>query len=720
MSSFRKQQGLISWPRAFLRVIYLYIFVAIIILGVFIYYSKDLPSIEQLQNFDPELTSRIYSSDGIVLQELHTQRRILVPMESIPPAVVHAVISIEDSRFLNHWGVSVRDNIRAIIVDIATLSKKQGASTLTQQLARILYESVGFEKTFSRKIRELLTALQIERMYSKREIIEMYINSSYMGHGAYGVQAAAKRYFNKSSESLTPDECALIAGVIKNPARYSPLLNPINSFQRRNLVLYKMMENGFLSEEEYALYRNTPLHVQEPEPSPVIAPYFVEYVRQWLTKEEERLGVDIYRDGLSIYTTLDTRVQSCADSAMLNHLKHQQEVLNERLLNNPSELKAILNDPTLNTEHVRAMIRGDIPISESLKPLLIVQGALVAIEPSSGKILAMVGGRDFDESQFNRATQAKRQPGSAFKPIVYVTAIDNGFPVTTQLLNQPVVINMPDGTRWAPQNYEKTTGGNTTLREALKKSINLVSVRIVQELISPASVVETAKRMHLTTKIPAFDAIALGAAEVIPLEITSAYGIFANSGIWVEPIAVTRIEDRYGNTIAEYFPKQELIFSEETSYLITNLLETAINEGTGRNSRLVYGFHYTAAGKTGTTNNFSDAWFIGFTPYLTAGVWVGLDNPSVSLGPNQTGARAALPVWATFMRETYKLMNWQDKEFVRPPGIIEVEICKETKLLPSKFCPRETELFTKQTVPKEHCPVHTDFEEPRVEDKIIF
>ncbi len=711
---------LISWPKAFLRVSGIYAILSIIVLLILLFYSKDLPSIEQLQKVDPELVTRIYSADGVVLQELYTQRRIYVPLEQIPPAMVQAVIAIEDRRFEKHWGVSMRDFSRAMIIDILTLSKKEGASTLTQQLARMLYESIGFEKTFSRKIKELLTALQIERMYSKPEIAAMYINSSWMGHGAYGVQAAASRYFDKNSSELTPDECALLAGIIKHSGRFSPIRRPISAYQRRNLVLNRMHQQGFLSDEEYALYKNTPLQVFKPEPPASRAPYFVEYVRQWLQREDEKLGIDIYRDGLSIYTTINSKIQAAADSALAQHLKYQQNLLNTRLLNNLSDLREFVRDTSVSLDQIRDMIRGNVPMSPSMSASLVVQGALVAIDPSNGHILAMIGGRDFNESEFNRATQAKRQPGSAFKPIVYATAIDNGFPVTTQLLNQPVVLNMPDGTRWAPKNYDLSTGGNTTLRVGLQKSLNLISVRIIQELISPASVVELAQRMHLTTNILPVDALALGACEVIPIELTSAYGIFDNHGIWVEPIAITSIKDRYGNTIAQYKPRQELVLSEETAYLTTSLLQTAINHGTGAGARSAYGFRLPAAGKTGTTNNFNDAWFVGFTPYMVASVWVGVDNPAVSLGNRQSGAAAALPIWANFMRDAHNAMGWKAKYFERPDGIVEIPICSETKLLPSKYCPIETEVFTKQTVPTEHCQIHNEIGEPRQKDNVVF
>ena len=716
-----RHKKILSWKGAILYTLVIFVIGSFAALGLLSYFSKDLPSIEQLQNIDPELITRILSADGEVLQELYIQRRIYVSTEIIPQAMVDAVISIEDSRFEKHWGLSLRDFSRAIVMDILTLSKKQGASTLTQQLARILYESIGFDKTITRKVKELLTALQIERMYSKTEIAEMYINHSWMGNGAYGIQAAAKRYFDKSSEELSVDECALLAGVIQHSVRYSPIHRPVSAFQRRNLVLYRMMEHGYLTREEYALYRNAPIQVQRPDPPPAIAPYFVEQVRRWLQREDEKLGIDIYRDGLSIYTTLDTKIQTAADSSFLRHLKVQQDILDKRLLSDPKYIEAIIsNDSTVTIEQVQAMIRGEIPMEPTLRYSLIVQGSLIAMEPSTGRIMAMIGGRDFKKSEFNRATQAKRQPGSVFKPIVYATAIDNGFPITTQLLNQPIVVYLAGGEVWRPHNFDFSTGGPTTFREGIRRSLNLVSARVVQELISPKSVVETARRMHLSTYIPAVDAIALGTAVVVPQEITSAYSIFANHGIWVEPIAVTRIEDRYGNTISSYTPRQEYVFSEDVAYLVTNLLETNIKSGTGGSASWKYGFRHTAGGKTGTTNDASDAWFVGYTPYMVAGVYVGVDNPAVSLGPKETGAKAALPIWARFMRDAHKAKEWKNKPFDRPANIIDVEICKETKLLPSEYCPVETEIFIKGTEPTEHCKIHTDIDENREIDRVNF
>jgi penicillin-binding protein 1A len=710
---------LLSWGKALRLVLLVYGGGILLGFGILFWLSRDLPSIEQLQNIDPELVSRVYSRDGQVLHEFYTQRRIYKTLDQMPSEMLWAVISIEDSRFFRHWGVSTRDFLRAMITDVITLSKAQGASTLTQQVARILYESIGFEKTLIRKAKELLTAIQIERMYAKGEIAELYLNVSYWG-GVYGVQAASRRYFNKDVENLTIEECALIAGMIQHSVRYSPFRNPINAFQRRNLVLYRMYGLGYISREAYALARNTPLQVQRQEQPPRIAPYFVEYVRQQLMNEDENLGIDLYRDGLSIYTTLDSRLQTIADSALQRHLRYQQNILNNRLLSNRSALNNILTDSTFNIDQVRAMIRGDVPLDSLMRYSLLVQGAFIALDPSTGWILAMIGGRNFEESEFNRAVQSRRLPGSVFKPIAYATAIDNGFPVTQQLLNQPVVVEMPDGTRWTPHNYDFSTGGLTTLRDALRESYNLVAARVVQELISPNSVVETARNMHITTRVPAVDAIALGTASVIPLEITSAYAIFCNHGVWVEPVAITRIEDRHGNVIKEYVPRQDIVFSEETAYLVTDMMETVMNTGTGKNARRVYGFNYHAAGKTGTTDDFTDAWFAGFTPYIVSCVWVGVDNPAVTLGSGQSGAMAALPIWANFMREAHQVMHWKDKPFVRPPGIVEVEICKESKLLPSQYCPVETEIFSRETVPTEHCPLHQSVNQNGSRDRVVF
>jgi len=703
-----KKRNVISWRKAFVIVIILFFLGGALGAGFIYYLSRDLPTLKELQKFSPNEITKIYSADGQVIEKIGLQLRSIVPREELPQAIINAVIAVEDSRFRQHWGVSLRDIARAIVVDVIAMEKKEGASTITQQLARVLYTKIGYEKSFLRKFKEQLTAIQIERMYNKDEIIANYINSVYMGH-VWGVQAAAQYYFKKDARNLELEECALLAAIINNPGYYSPYRHPRRAYNRRNLVLYLMKEQNFLTQKEYEFYRNQPLQVVKKEKISDTAPYFLQYVRKKLNDLEETYEFNIYRDGLEVYTTLDTRIQACADSAY-QYIKENQEKLERSYLNNPAKIRKIISDSSAYSYNdiVKMLQNGVVAdtLSERLRKSLLVQGALVAIEPGTGEIKAMIGGRDYKLSKFNRATQATRQPGSAFKPIVYATAIENGFRVTKKVLNQPVVLHMSDGTRWAPRNYDGETGGWMTLREALTYSENLPSAKIVQELIDPIAVVNTAKKMQFSTYIPNVDAIALGAVDVKPLELTAAYSTFANSGVYTQPRAILMVKDRYGNVIYQTNRENNIVFSEETAFLTTSLMQSVVDEGTGGRARWMWNFYNEAAGKTGTTNDYTDAWFMGFTPYIVAGVYIGVDNHAISLGEGQEGSRAALPIWATFMREVHKEMNWEDKEFKIPQGIVKKAICKETKMLPTRFCPVEHEYFRKDNIPQEYCKKH--------------
>lgn len=703
------KKKVISWRKAFVIVIILFALGGAALSGLLYYLSRDLPSLKELQKFSPNEITQIYSADGKVIETIGLQTRSLIPKEDIPQSMINAVIAVEDSRFRSHWGVSLRAIARALVIDLIAMEKKQGASTITQQLARVLYTKIGYDKTFVRKIKELLTALQIERMYNKDEIIANYINSVYMGH-VWGVQAASQYYFKKDARNLDVEESALIAAIINNPGFYSPYHHPRRAFQRRNLVLYLMKEQNFLTEREYQHYRNMPLQVVQKDKIIDTAPYFLQYARKKLNQLEEEYDFNIYRDGLEVYTTLDTRIQAAADSAYNKYIKVDQERLEDSYQNNPEKIRKILKDSSNYTyDDILKMVTNGVvadTISEELRKSLLAQGALVAIDPHTGQIKAMIGGRDYSLSKFNRATQATRQPGSAFKPIVYATAIENGFSVTKKVLNQPVVLHMSDGTRWDPQNYDGQTGGWMTLREALTHSKNLPSAKIVQELISPSAVVNTARKMEFSTPIPAVDAIALGAVDVKPLDLTAAYSTFANHGVYTRPRVILKIKDRYGNVIYETNQENNIVISEETAFLTTSLMQSVINDGTGGRARWMWDFYNVAAGKTGTTNNNTDAWFMGFTQYLVTGVYIGVDNHAVSLGNSQTGAKAALPIWATFMREIHDEMNWVSKKFEVPPGIVKKAICKETKKLPTRFCPIEYEYFRKNNVPVEYCKKH--------------
>ena len=684
---------------------------AIIVLLFIGFLSRDLPSLEQLENYDPDLVTRIYSSDGKVLNELFVQKRVFVELFNIPTHMQDAVIASEDRRFYEHWGLSLRSVARAIGINILSLSYRQGFSTLTQQLARNLYKTIGFEDSILRKIKEVITAVQIERTYTKDEILEMYLNTVHFGHGTYGVEAATKRFFGKESKDLSVDESALLVGLLPSPASYSPVRHPERARKRRNTVLRLMKEQGYITHSEHAQYRAMTLESITDEPTRGLAPYFTEYVRRLLEKEDDALDINIYRDGLKIYTTLDSRLQELAEKIVLDAIIKSQGKLNNRIINNQEEFELLGHLTIYEEDSVKMMMQGEAQLYKDLRAKLLVQTAFVAINPKTGGIMAMIGGRPDYHDQYNRAVQAKRQPGSVFKPFVYTTALENGYTVSQQLLNQPVVLNVQntDGSwvKWKPQNYGGSTGGLTTLREGLRKSLNLISVRIVQQDYAPAEQVKrTAQRMGISTDIRAVDAIALGTSEVIPLEMVSAYAAFANKGVYSKPIAITKIEDRYGNTIREYYPAQYEVLSEETAYLMTNLMQTVMDRGTGGSARWKYNFTRPAAGKTGTTQGWSDAWFVGFTPQIAAGVWFGVDDYQVSLGKGQDGSKAALPSWAQFMRDSHKTLELPRVNFQKPSGVIVSEICSVSKMGSRKACPIEKELYKSGTEPSQKCRIH--------------
>ena len=679
--------------------------------GIYIFIlSRDLPSLERLENFDPDLVTRIYSSDEVVLHELFYQKRVFAELRDIPEHMRQATIISEDRRFKEHWGISLRSVARAIVVNVLSLSYRQGFSTLSQQLARNLYKSIGFEDNITRKLKEVITAIQIERTYTKDEILEMYLNTVHFGHGTYGVESSAKRFFGKTSSDLTLDESALLVGLLPSPANYSPIRYPKKALARRNIVLKLMLDHKFIDIEDYNYTMNKGLESIIDEPLPGKAPYFTEYIRRSLEKIDDELGFNIYRDGLKVYTTLDSKLQEIAEEVVMKSVKRNQEILNRRLFNDDEKFSKLGYFGIYPEDSVRLMMQGEAELYKELREQLLVQVAFVALDPKTGSILAMVGGRPDYHDQFNRAVQAARQPGSVFKPFVYATAIDNDYPVTTQLLNQPVVLNVQNANgeweKWMPRNYDESTGGLTTLREGLRRSLNLISVRLVQELVPAREVKNTAKRLGISTDIRAVDAIALGTSEVIPLDIISAYGVFASGGIYSHPLAITRIEDRYGNVIKKFSSVQEEVLRPSTSYMMTNLMKTVVDAGTGGSARWKYKFYAPAAGKTGTTQGYSDAWFVGFTPHLVAGVWFGIDDYSISLGKKQDGSTAALPVWARFMREAYKTLELKNTDFKRPDDVKTVEICSVSKKQSLGPCPVEKEIFIEGTQPVDKCRVH--------------
>ena len=682
-----------------------------VVIFVYIFYlAQDLPSLDQLENYDPDLVTRIYSADGKILDELYLEKRIFISIDQIPNNMKNALIASEDRRFYDHWGISMRDLFRAVVINIISLSYEQGFSSLTQQVARTLYDTIGFKKTIVRKIKEIITAIQIERTYTKSEILEMYLNNVHFGHGTYGVQAAAKRYFGKSASALTLGESAMIVGILPAPARYSPVRHPERAHYKRNVVLRVMRDQRYITSDIYSEARVIESENVIEFQAEGTAPYFTEYVRRIMEKEDDHLGVNIYRDGLKIYTTLDTRLQDIAEKSLMKSIKRNQDKLNKRLFNDEEEFSQLAYHSIYPIDTVKMMMEGDSILYEDLRNKLLVQGAFIALDPTTGAILAMIGGRPDYHDQYNRAVQAKRQPGSVFKPFVYTTAIDNGYPVTKQLLNQPLVLRVLNAEgeweKWMPRNYDGSTSGLTTLREGIRKSVNLIAVRVVKELVPATEVKAMAERMGLTTNIRAVDAIALGTSEVYLLDVVNAYSAFANKGVLNQPFGISKVEDRYGNTIKEYYPIREEVLREESAYVMTSMLQTVMDAGTGGSARWRHNFYHPAGGKTGTTQNWTDAWFVGFSKQLAAGVWVGVDDPQVSLGESQDGSRVALPAWGRFMTAAHDTLGLTQKKFERPDGVINVEICSLTKDKPTNLCPLETEIFIKGTEPSQLCKVH--------------
>ncbi|MBN2355885.1 PBP1A family penicillin-binding protein [candidate division KSB1 bacterium] len=686
------------------RLLIAFISACILFLIWVIYLGSTLPSLEQLENYNPELATKVFSADSVLIKEFFTERRFYTPLDQIPDTLKQAVLATEDHRFFNHWGIAPARLLKVIFLDIITLSRQQGASTLTQQLARRLYLSP--QKTITRKIREMMTAIQIERTYTKPEILEMYLNHMSFAHGTYGVEAGAQIFFNKKPQELTLPECALLTANLQRPATLNPFRYPDRALARRNLVLGRMLEEGLISHHRYRTAMETDLGlVVENEINLMgTAPYFTEWLRQNLQKE---YGWDLYKGGMNIYTTLDARVQACADSAVAEFLPKIQRISNHSL-REKKVLSNYLTPEQLNKRSLDQWMKDYAFVDSVLNDRCAVQIALIALNPKNGHILAMIGGRDFNESKYNRAVQAVRQPGSAFKPIVYTAAVDNGYMPCYEKLNQPIVVQQLDGTRWAPKNYDESLSGRTTLREGLCRSLNLVTARLVQEDIPPRQVVEYAHNMGITTNLDAVDALALGSCGVIPLDITAAYGVFANQGVLVTPNAIVRVEDKYGNVLKKPAPQVKGVLREETAYIMVDLMRTVAWQGTGAASVSVYHFYRPAGGKTGTTNEYTDAWYITYTPQMVVGVWVGHDDPALSLGEKQTGSVAALPIAVTCIKCAHDTLGLPIEDFDQPAGVVRLNICNETKMLANEACPDViNEIFDVRYQPDKVCDVHT-------------
>tara|TARA_B100002051_G_scaffold55201_1_gene50832 strand:- start:5237 stop:7441 length:2205 start_codon:yes stop_codon:yes gene_type:complete len=714
-----------NWGKVFLYSFLFLFFIAISILSWMYYLSQDLPSIEELKSFNPEQISKIIGSDGELIHKLQAvKKREVIKIGDVPQNLINALIIMEDRDFYDHSGFSFKATARAILVDIFTLSYKQGASTLTQQLARSMYDKIIWkDRSITRKVKELITAFNIEQTYTKSEILELYLNSVFLGHGRYGVQSASQLYFNKDISDLSLDECAMLVGILPAPNYYSPFSDLRRADNRKALVLKVMYENKKIDLHDYTIFLDKSLDITERKMQTYSgkAPYFNEHVRKELEKIDEDLDIDIYRDGLTIYTTIDSKIQEILEKSFEKYIKKNQEVLNKEFLENPRKLSRALEGTNFTIDEMTEILSSNTTIPKELRDKFLVQGAVVAIDPKNGNILGMIGGRQekeyLDLHGFNRATQAKRQPGSIFKPFIYLTALENGYTPTTQLLNQPLVVFIDDTTRWNPQNHDGSTGLLTTLRHGLKKSLNLISVRIVQELITPRQVVKKAKSFNLSTKIASVNAIALGVSDVIPIEIASSYATIANKGIYNEPISITHIKDQHGRVIKHFVSEQLEVVNEPTNYIMLDMMKDVVDSGTGSKIRWKYKFNAPMAGKTGTTNNKTDAWFIGFTPQIVIGIWIGVDDPSIPLGKRQYGSVAALPIFADAIKDIYdygsfhsgaKIVYLDNKEdWSQPNGVVEVKICTETlKKANDKWCKSTNEIYLENHMPNQNCDKH--------------
>ena len=567
--------------------------------GGFIYWGiSDFTEVRSLESYTPLESSFVYSSDGHQLAEFYLERRNFVPHYKIPAMVKKAFIAIEDQRFYSHSGVDFIGILRALYRDIMAQSIVEGGSTITQQLTKMLF--LKPEKNIARKIKEAVISVQIEKRYTKDEILGMYLNKAYFGARAYGVEAAAQTYFGKSVTELSLAEAAMLAGLQRAPATYSPFRNSEKTSMRRQLVLKKMFENGFISRIEYQRANEEPLPIA-PHHRKYEAPYFIEHLRQQL---EARYGDKLYTSGLKIFSTIDYSLQQAAENA----------------------------------------VRSGITLIEKRVPPE-VQAALIAIDPADGSIKALVGGTDFWETQFNRATLALRQPGSAFKPFVYAAALEGGMSTDDEILDEPIVFpGAGPNSTWSPRNYDNQYHGLVPLKTAIALSLNCATVRLASE-IGIVKIIGLAKRCGIKSTLQPYLPIALGASDVTLLDLTSAYGVFS-TGRKTEPLTYERILNREGIPIEEVHPSSEEVLPQDTLDKMKELLRAVIERGTAVRAKEINRMVY---GKTGTTNDFSDAWFVGFDDKLVVGVWVGRDNHK-PIGPKETGAQAALPLWMDFMK----------------------------------------------------------------------
>jgi penicillin-binding protein 1A len=604
-------------------------------LWVFTILPRSLPPVTALENFEPVQGSKIFDEGDELITEFHVERRIFVPLAQIPKALKDAILATEDSRFYSHFGVDPMGIARAVYQNFRHGRIVEGGSTITQQLAKVLFLTP--DKSLDRKLKEAVLAVELERRYSKDRLLEMYLNQIYFGHGAFGVEAASRTFFGKSVKDLSIAESALLAGLPKAPSTYSPFDHPEAAKRRRGIVLTRMVDVSVLKSADAKKLAAAKLELVPPERRRTTGQHYLEYVQQLL---ESAYGADVvFKGGLQVYTTLSPTMQLKAEQSLRDGLR------------------------ALETRRLKASEKaGTAPVTE--RP----EGALLALDPQTGHIKAMVGGYDFFKSEFNRATQARRQPGSSFKPFVYIAALEAGLTPATVVEDSAVEFpGGPNGKPWKPENYDRKFRGPVTLQQALEESINVAAVK-VQERIGLRRTIDVARRMGVESPLGENLSLALGTSELSLLELTSAYGTLANQGQWLHPTAVRYVLDAQGKLLEENIPEPKQVLTPELAFVATQMLKGTIERGTGVAAKAL---GRPAAAKTGTTNDYSNAWFIGFTPQLATGVWVGYDRPR-SLGKDETGSRVAVPIWTTFMQAA--LAGMPAAEFPIPEKVVLVPV----------------------------------------------
>jgi len=739
--------------------------------GVLYYFSQDLPSLDSLGSYEPSQATRIYSDDNNVIGEFYIEKRVYVPISQMPKHLVQAILAVEDSRFYEHQGFDTIRIVRAAMANLESGRIRQGASTITQQLTRALFLTP--ERTMQRKIKELLLSRRVEQVLSKDEILEIYLNHIYFGHGAYGVQVASQTYFGKNVAEITLEEAAFLSGLPKAPNDYSPYRHPEKAKHRQRIVLRRMVGEGYISQGQYRRAYEKDMVFKKLQRGHDFARYFKEYIRQHLIA---RYGDDVvYKGGLKVYTTLNEKMQAMAEQSLtqgLRQLDKRQgyrgaigkygavaadeskgnvqhtgrlkpgDLLTARVLSLSSESafvevlgrdgeisaigKILLKDmlwaarrltgPDVRKDRtlfdhptpadiltqddliqvgVKSINEADGIILFVLEQEPLVQGAFVSLDPRDGTVKALVGGYDFGKSEYNRAIMARRQPGSVFKPIIYGTAIEQGYTAASILVDNPVIFTDDETQKvWKPENYEKRFYGRTTMRDALTHSRNLATVKLLKKIgIRP--VVNFSKRIGIKSALTRDLSLALGSSGVSLLELTSALGVYANQGLRIAPSLILSVIDSEGHVLETRDRSAEQVISKETAYIITNILEDVVQRGTAKRARKI---GRPVAGKTGTTNEFTDAWFVGYTPNLASGVWVGFDD-NHSLGYKESGGRAALPIWVSYMEDALELLPVVP--FKIPDDIVYAKIDRASGMLAREGESGEYEIFVKGTEPTE-------------------